>query len=167
MAQPDTVQHEKQQHTTRNKHNQGALNKATQATPSQGTARRATHTNTERRVVLIFVQDDPHEQSPHIAPGPSQGYNTPKTWLMAEQKRGSVLLTDGTSIHRGAGGPGSTMFSPFGPQTFRIPQLVLQPENVLNLMFVHLGIPEVVEEDEDPAATSTGSDSQPPVPSAP
>ena len=33
---------------------------------------------------------------------------------LVQQKRGSVLLMDGTLIHRGAGGPGRTIFFPFG-----------------------------------------------------
>ena len=66
----------------------------------------------DTRVVFISLQDDPPEKSLQIAPGTSHGYHTSNTWHVVQQKRGSVLLMDGTLIHRGAGGPGRTIFFP-------------------------------------------------------
>ena len=66
----------------------------------------------DTRVDFISLQDDPREKSLQIAPGTSHGYHTSNTWHMVQQKRGSVLLMDGTLIHRGAGGPGRTNLSP-------------------------------------------------------
>ena len=75
---------------------------------------------------------------------------------MVQQKRGSVLVMDGTLIHRGAGGPGRTIFFPFVPQRFRTTPNVVEPENVPDLMFVEPEEPEVAEAEEEPPATSSG-----------
>ena len=85
-------------------------------------------------------------------------------WHVVQQKRGSVLLMDGTLIHRGGGGPGRMIFSPFVPEKFRTPANVVEPENVPDLMFVEPEEPEEEEAEEDPPATSSGSDLQPPAP---
>ena len=103
----------------------------------------------DTRVVVISLQDDPPEKSLRIAPGTSHGYHTSNTWHVVEQKRGSVLLMDGTLIHRGAGGPGRTIFSPFVPEKFRTPPNVVEPENVPDLMFFEPAVPEVGEAEED------------------
>ena len=52
---------------------------------------------------------------------------------------------DGTLIH-------------FVPERFRTPPNVVEPENVPELMFVEPEEPEVAEAEEDPTATSSGSD---------
>ena len=117
--------------------------------------------------ILAVTQDDPPEKSLQIAPGTSHGYHASNTWHVVQQKRGSILLLDGTSIHRGAGGPGRTIFSPFVPEKFRTPVNVVEPENVPDLMFVEPEGPEEEEPEEDPPATSSGSDLQPPAPPAP
>ena len=66
----------------------------------------------DTRVAFVSLQDDPPQKSLQIAPGTSHGYHTSNTWHVVQQKRGSVLLMDGTLIHLGAGGPGRTIFSP-------------------------------------------------------
>ena len=119
------------------------------------------------RVVFISLQDDPSEKSLQFAPGTSHGYHTSNTWHVVQQKRGSVLLMDGTLIHRGAGGPGRTIFFPFVPEKFRTPPNVVEPENVPDLMFVEPEEPEEAKAEEDPPATSSGSDLQPSTPPAP
>ena len=122
----------------------------------------------DTRVIFISLQDDPPEKSLQIAlvQGMSHGYHTSNTWHVVQQKRGNVLL-DGTLIHRGAGVPGRTVFFPFVPEKLRTPPNVVQPENVPDLMFVDPEVPEVGEAEEDPTATSSGSDLQPPAPPAP
>ena len=102
-----------------------------------------------------------------IAPGTSHGYHASNTWHVVQQKRGSFLLMDGTLIHRGAGGPGRTIFSPFVPEKFRTPANVVEPENDPDLMFVEPEEPEEEEAEEDPPATSFGTDLQPRAPPAP
>ena len=121
----------------------------------------------DTRVVFVSLQDDPPEKSLQIAPGTSHGYHASNTWHVVQQKRGSVLLMDGTLNHRGAAGPGRTMFSPFVPEKFRTPPNVVEPENVPDLMFVEPEEPEEAQAEEDPPATSSGSDLQPPAPPAP
>ena len=123
----------------------------------------------DTRVVFISLQNDPPEKSLQIAPGMSHGYHTSNTWHMVQQKRGSVLRIDATLIHRSAGRPGRTIFSPFVPEKFRTSPNVVEPENVPDLMFVELAEPvdDVREAEEDPPATSLGSDLQPPAPPAP
>ena len=74
---------------------------------------------------------------------------------------------DGTLIHRGAGGPGRTIFFPFVPEIFRTPANVVEPVNVPDVTFVEPKELEAEEAEEDPAATSSGSDLQPPAPPAP
>ena len=106
---------------------------------------------TDTRVVFISLQDDTPEKSLQNAPGTSHGYHTSNTWHVVPQKRGSVLLMDGTLIHCGAGGPGRTNFFPFLPERFRTPQNVVEPGNVPDVIFVE---PEVAEAEEDPPATS-------------
>ena len=71
---------------------------------------------------------------------------------------------DGTLIHRGARGPGRTIFFPFVPEKFRTPPNVVEPENVPDVMYVEPEEPEEAEAEEDPPATSSGSDLQPPAP---
>ena len=73
----------------------------------------------DKRVVFIFLRDDPREQSLQIAPGTSHGYHTSNTWHVVKQKRGSVLMMDGMLIHHGAGGPGGGRF--FSPLCRKIP----------------------------------------------
>ena len=85
---------------------------------------------------------------------------------MVQQQCGSVLMINGTLIHRGAGGPGRTIFSPFVPKNFRTPPNVVEPEKVPDLMFVEPEVRGVGEAEEDPPATSSGSDLQPPAPPA-
>ena len=121
----------------------------------------------DMRVVFISVQDDPSEKSLQIAPGTSHGYHTSNTWHVVQQKRGGVLLMNRTLMHCGAGGPGRTIFFSFVPEKFRTPPNVVEPVNVPDLMFVEPEIPEVGEAEEDPTATSSGSDLQPPAPPAP
>ena len=122
----------------------------------------------DTRVVFISLQDDPPETSLQIAPRTSHGCHTSNTWHVVQQKRGSVLLMDGTLIHRGAGEPGRINdFFPFVPERFRTPPNVVEAENVLDLMFVEPEEPEEAEAEEDPPATSSGSDLQPPAPPAP
>ena len=121
----------------------------------------------DTRVIFISLQDDPLEKSLQIAPGTSHGYHTSNTWHVVQQKHGSVLLMDGTLIHREAGGPGRTIFSPFVPEKIRTPPNVVEPETVPDLMFVEPEVPKVGEAEEDPPATSSGSDLQPPAPPAP
>ena len=121
----------------------------------------------DTRVVFISLQDDPPEKSLQIALGTSHGYHTSNTLHVVQQKRGSVLLMDGTFIHRRAGGPGRTIFVPFVPERFRTPPNVVEPENVPDVMFVEPEEPEVAEAEEDPPATSLGSDLQPPALPAP
>ena len=75
----------------------------------------------DTRVVFISLQVDRPQKSLPIAPGKSYGYHTSNTWHVVQQKRGSVLLMDGTLIHRGAGGPGRTIFFVFVPEKFRTP----------------------------------------------
>ena len=118
-------------------------------------------------VVFVSLQDDPPKKSLQIAPGTSHGYHASNTWHVVQQKRGSVLLMDGTLIHRGAGGPGRTIFPPFVPEKFCTPAIVVEPENVPDLMFVEPEELEEEEAEEDPPATSSGSDLQPPAPPAP
>ena len=74
---------------------------------------------------------------------------------------------DGTLIHRGAGGPGRTILFPFVPEKVRTTATVVEPENVPDLMFVEPKELEEEEAEEDPPATSWGSDLQPPAPPAP
>ena len=63
-------------------------------------------------------------------------------------------------------GRGERFFSPFMPERFRTPPNVVEPANVPDLMFVEPEEPEVGEAEEDPPATSSGSDLQPPAPPA-
>ena len=121
----------------------------------------------DTRVVFISVHDDPPEKSLQIAPGTSHAYHTSNTWHVVQQKRGSVLLMDGTLIHRGAGGPGRTIFPPFVPERFRTPPNVVEPENVPDLMFFERKVCEAGKAEEDPPATSLGSALQPRPPPAP
>ena len=121
----------------------------------------------DMRVVFISRQDNPSEKSLQIAPGTSHGYHTSNTWHVVQQKRGNILLTDGTLIHLGAGGPAGTMFPPFVPEKFRTPPNVVEPENVPDMMFVEPEVREVGEVEEDPHANSSGSDLQPLAPLAP
>ena len=65
----------------------------------------------DTRVVFVPLHDDLAEKSLQIAPGTSHGYHTSNTWHVVQQKLGSVLLIDGTLIHRGASGEGD--FFPF------------------------------------------------------
>ena len=102
-----------------------------------------------------------------LHPGTSRGYHTSNTWHVVLQKRGSVLLMDGTLIHRGAGGRGGTISFPFVPEKFCTPPNVVEPENVPDLMFVEPEVSEVGEAEEDPPATSSGSDLQPPCTTCP
>ena len=88
----------------------------------------------DMRVVFISLQDDPPEKSLQIAPGTSHGYHTSNTWHVVQQKRGSVLLMDGTLIHPGARTPGRTIFFPFVPEKFRTPPNVVEPHNVPDLI---------------------------------
>ena len=96
----------------------------------------------DKRVVFNTLQDDPPEKSLQIAPGTSHGYHMSNTWHVVQQKRGTVLLMDGTLIHRGVGGPGNTIFFPFLrkgaglPERFRTPpnDTVVEPENVPDVM---------------------------------
>ena len=74
---------------------------------------------------------------------------------------------DGTLIPCGASRLGRTIFFPFVPEKFRAPPNVVEPENVPDLMFVEPEVQEVGEAEEDPLATSSGSDLQPPAPPAP
>ena len=74
---------------------------------------------------------------------------------------------DGMLIHFGAPGPGRTIFSPSVPEKFRTPPNVVELENVRDLMFIKPEEPEVGEAEEDPPATSSGKDLQPPAPLAP
>ena len=53
------------------------------------------------------------------------------------------------------------------PEKFRTPLNVVEPENVPDLIFVEPEEPEVGEAEEDPPATSSGNDLQPPAPPAP
>ena len=64
-------------------------------------------------------------------------------------------------------GRAGRFFFPFVPERFRTPPNVVEPENVPDLMFVELEEPEVAEAEEDPPATSSGSDLQPLAPLAP
>ena len=112
-------------------------------------------------------EDDPPKKSLQIAPGTGHGYHTSNMWHVVQQKRGSVLLMEGTLIHRGGGGPGRTIFFSFVPERFRTPPNVVEPENVPDLMFVEPEKPEVANAEEDPPATSSGSDLQPRAPLAP
>ena len=64
----------------------------------------------DTRVVFISLRDDPPQKFRQIAPGTRHGYHTSNTWHVVQQKRGSVLLMDGTLIHRGAGGRGGGRF---------------------------------------------------------
>ena len=121
----------------------------------------------DERVVSVSLQDDPPENSLQIAPGTSHGYHTSNMWHVVQQKWGSVLLMDGTLIHRGASGPGRTIFFPFVPEKFRTPPNVVEPENVPDLMIVRPEEPEEAEAQEDPLATCSGSDLQPPALTAP
>ena len=77
----------------------------------------------DTRVVFISLQDDPADKSLQIAPGTNHGYHTSNTWHVVQQKRGNVLLMDGTLIHRGAGGPGRKIFSPLCRKNFAHPQM--------------------------------------------
>ena len=104
----------------------------------------------DTRVVFISLQDDPPEKSVQIAPGTSHGYPTSNTWHVVQQKRGSVLLMDGTLIHCGGGGPGRTLFFPFVPEKFLTPPYVVEPENVPDLMFVEPEESEEEQAEEDP-----------------
>ena len=61
-------------------------------------------------VVFVSLQDDPLEKSLQIAPDTSHGYHASNTWHLVQQMQGSVLLIDGTLIHRGAGRPGWAIF---------------------------------------------------------
>ena len=56
---------------------------------------------------------------------------------------------------------------PFVPEKFHTPPNVVEPDNVPDLMFVEPEALEVGEAEEDPPATSSGSDLQPPAPPAP
>ena len=103
----------------------------------------------DTRVVFISMQDDLPEKSLQIAPRTSHGYHTSNTWHGVPQKRGSVLLMDGTLIHCGAGGLGRTIFFPFVPERFRTPPTLVEPENVPDLMFVEPEETEVAEAEED------------------
>ena len=87
--------------------------------------------------------------------------------IVVQQKRGTVLMMDGTLIHRGAGGPGRTTFFPFVPEKFSTPPNVVEPKTVPDLMFIVPEVPQVGEAEEDPLATSSDSDLEPPVPPAP
>ena len=62
---------------------------------------------------------------------------------------------------------GEDDFFPFVPEEFRTPPNVVEPENVPDLMFVEPEVPEVGEAEEDPPATSSGTDLQPLAPLAP
>ena len=104
----------------------------------------------DTRVVFISLQDDPPEESLQIAPCTSHGYHTSNTWHVVLQKRGSVLLMDGTFIHRGVGVPRRTIFSPFLPERLRTPLNVGEPENFPDLLFIEPEVPEVGEAEEDP-----------------
>ena len=121
----------------------------------------------DTRVVFRSLQDDPVKKSLQIAPGTRHGYPSSNMWQVVQQKRGSVLLIDETLIHRGAGGPGRTIFFPWVPERFRTPPNVLEPENVTDVMFVEPEEPEEAEAEEVPPAASSNSDVQPPAPPAP
>ena len=114
-----------------------------------------------------ILQDDPLQKSLQISPWASHGYHTSNTWHVVKQKRCSVLLMHGMLIHRGASGLGRMIFSPLVPKKFCTPPNVVEPENVPELMFVEPEVPEVGEAEEEPPATSSGSDLQPPTPPAP
>ena len=105
----------------------------------------------DTRVVFISLRDDPPKKSLQIAPWASHGYHTSNTWHVVRQKRGGVLLMDGTLIHRGAGGLGRTIFSPFVPEKFCTPANVVEPQNVPALMFVEPEVPEVGVVEGDPS----------------
>ena len=64
-------------------------------------------------------------------------------------------------------GRGGRFFLPFVPEKFRTPANVVEPENVPDLMFVEPEELEEEEAEEDPPATSSGSDLQPLAPPAP
>ena len=102
------------------------------------------------RVIFVSLQDDPPEKSLQIAPGTSHGYHASNTWHVVQQKRDSVLLMDGTLIHRGAGGPGRRIFSPSTPDKFGTPANVVEPENVPDLMFVEPEESDEEKAEEDP-----------------
>ena len=121
---------------------------------------------TDTWVFFISLQDDPPHNSLQIAPGTRHGYHTSNAWQVVQQKRGSVWLMDGTLIHRGAIRPGRAIFPPFVPETFHTHTNVVEPGNVPDLMFVEPEVPEVGEVEEDPPATSSGSDLQPLAPRA-
>ena len=76
----------------------------------------------DTRVIFVSLQDDPPEKSLQIVPGTSRGYHTSNTWHVVPQKPRRFLLMDGTLIHRGAGGPGKTIFFPFVPENIRTPK---------------------------------------------
>ena len=124
----------------------------------------------DMRVVFISLQDDPPKKSLQIAPGTSHGYHTSNTWHMVQQKRGSVLQMDGTLILCGACGPGRTVFFPCVPEyaeNSAHPRMCWNRRRVPDPMFVEPEVPEVGEAEEDPPATYSGSDLQPPAPPAP
>ena len=110
----------------------------------------------DTRVGFIFLQHATPKKSLRIAAGTSHGYHTSNTWRVVQQKRGRVLRMDGTLIHRGGGGAGSTIFCPFVPERFRTPRNVVELENVPDLMFVEMEEPEVAESEEDPPGNLFG-----------
>ena len=77
----------------------------------------------DTRVLFVSLQDDPPEKSLQIAAGTSHGYLASSTWHVVQQKRVSVLLMDGTLVHRGADGPGRTIFSPLCRKNSAQPQM--------------------------------------------
>ena len=85
-------------------------------------------------VVFIPLTASPPSKSLQVCPGTQGGYHAAHRWDIAIQPLRSVRLLRGTVIHRGAGGPGWALFTPFAPVGYRSRMLTVEPESVTELM---------------------------------
>ena len=85
-------------------------------------------------VVFIPLTPPPPSKSLQVCPGTQGGYHAANRWDIVIQPLRSVMLLRGTVIHRGAGGPGRSLFIPFAPVGYRSRMLTVEPERVTELM---------------------------------
>ena len=71
------------------------------------------------RVVFIWLDEIPPSKSLQVAAGTQKGYHDSYRWDLVVQPTQSVTILNGTTIHRGAGGPGRVVFVVSLPRGFR------------------------------------------------
>ena len=89
----------------------------------------------DARTLMVPLDYADAAHSLQIAPGTQHGYHAENLWHVVLQPPRSMLLLGGTTIHRGAGGPGRFIFCAFIPKGKRARMVTVEPENIPDLMW--------------------------------